>query len=100
MCQNDQFKESLEVPISDYLVIRLANTEAQQDLVIFMIEALNKLNQQEIIVETTDNLVDALGGVFPVTIFYTARDFADAPEVAVALLANFYREGDDLLRGD
>ena len=65
------------------------------DLVIFMIEALNKLNQQEITVETTDNLVDALGGVFPLTIFYTARDFAYSQEEAVALLANFYREGDD-----
>ena len=70
------------------------------DLVIFMIEALNKLNQQQITVETTDNLVDALGGVFPLTIFYTVRDFAYSQEEAVALLANFYREGDDLLRGD
>jgi len=65
------------------------------DLVIFMIEALNKLNQQQITVETTDNLVDALGGVFPLTIFYTVRDFAYSQEEAVALLANFYREGDD-----
>jgi hypothetical protein len=57
------------------------------DLLIFMIETLNKINNQEISHSVINGLVDALDSVFSVKVFYKMQDFASSKDEAAALLS-------------
>ena len=65
------------------------------DLLVFMIEALNKINNQEISHSVINGLVDALDSVFPVKVFYKMQDFASSKDEAAALLTELYETGED-----
>ena len=80
-----EIEEQLEYAIKSSICV---------DLTIFMIETLNQLNRQEITNSVINKLVDALGGVFPIRVFYKVQDFAYSREEAAAIITELYHDGD------